>query len=145
MKRLLIPVSVILIALFLVSCGANRADVWAEATGKKFSALTVCKYGKIVSAASGEVCSIKINDNKYADFASYVEDLKADGFEYYQIGDVPENYELRDGQTSWRGSKGKTFVQLIFCEDGTENAEILGCNLQIFAYKTDPWAQSKSK
>ena len=146
MKRFIPVLISLLFVLSLAACASgSSSSQWKEAAGDDFSSVPVFSRGKLVSASGGDVLNVKIDDGKYEHFCEYIDELKAAGFEYYKIGDVPENFSLNEGQASWRGSDGKVFVQLIFSADETESREAFGCNVQLFAYKTDPWENVKVK
>ena len=112
---------------------------WKDNVNETFASITECKYGKISSAEFGTVANVKVIDNDFEDFKKYIDDLKKDGFEYYQIGNIAENITESNGQSSWRGSKDGVFVFVIFSSDDSENFEAFGCNIQIFGYDYDPW------
>lgn len=145
-KTISIIISLILIISLFAACNAEEETGEIQESNETFSSITDIKYGKILSKTyTDESCSIKVKDNKYDDFAKYIDDLKADGFEYYQIANVPENIEENEGQASWRGFKDKIYILVIFNEDGTENSEAFGCNIQIFGYANDPWKNVETK
>lgn len=126
----------------LVSCGES-GEAWQ--TGETFASLPKYKHGETVSAEFASEANIKINDNSYEHFASYVETLKKSGFEYLKNGSIPENYSLSEGTASWRCTNGEIYLQLIFSENGSKSFDIFGCNVQIYGYSKKPatWGNTK--
>ena len=146
MKRITAVIIALIIALGLLSACGNEETGTIEEANEVFSSVTEIKYGKVLSSTySDESCSIKVKDNKFDDFLKYIDDLKADGFEYYQIGDIPENIQNVNGQSSWRGHKDDVYLFVIFSANDSENYEAFGCNIQIFGYSKDPWKEVKTK
>ena len=138
-KTITLALAALVLLFALTSCGSKNRDAWTESVTEEFRPITVCKYGKLISASFDTIANIKIEDNNFEHFKAYIDDLKADGFEYYEIASIPENVTENDGQSSWRGSKDGVYLQLIFSSDDSANRDAFGCNIQIFGYLSDPW------
>ena len=146
MKKITSVIIALIIALGILSACTNEQTGTIEEANETFASVTDIKYGKVLSKTySDENCNIKVNDNKFDDFLKYIDDLKADGFEYYQIADIPENIENNNGQASCRGHKDDVYLLVIFSASDTENYKAFGCNIQIFGYSKDPWADVDTK
>lgn len=135
-KSFCIITSLIFILLAFSACSKADTSLWES--NETFEDVVVYKYGDTISADFASSCNIKILDNNYKNFVKYIGDLKDAGFEYLQIGNIPENYNLSDGTASWRCTNGKIYLQLIFCNDGTEINNAFGCNVQIYGYSVMP-------
>ncbi|MGN1418007.1 MAG: hypothetical protein ACI4W6_01615 [Acutalibacteraceae bacterium] len=146
-KTLTVILSLVLVLCLFASCAKGDSSQWSSNVNETFSDVVVYKYGDTSSAQFDSNCNIKINDDNYDHFVKYIEDLKEAGFEYVEDGVIPENYNLSNGQASWRCTNGKVYLQLIYNASDSVNYDMFGCNLQIYGYDKIPesWKSSKKE
>lgn len=143
MKKVLAALLAIMLVFSLAACGSGDSSLWKA--NDVFENVTVCKYGDVISADFGTAMSVKIKGIDYDHFVKYIEDMKKDGFTFLQSGDIPENFNLYDGQAQWRCTDGKVYLQLIFAEDKSSAYDMFGCNLQIFGYNESSYLVPETK
>lgn len=147
-RQLLCLFAVLVLLVSLCACGSG-ADTSKWQSNDTFSDVPVYKYADISHAEFSTSMNVKVEKTTYDDFVEYVSDLKSAGFSYLQNGSIPENITLSNGTSSWRGTNGKVWLQLIFSENGSSGFEMFGCNLQIYGYNSSsflvPETEKESK